>query len=56
VRIAKEGVLVGYLRPGVVRVATYLGVTDEDIERAIEAIPRALEVKSPIRTGAPPAR
>jgi threonine aldolase len=41
-RIEQEGVLVGGLRPGVVRVATYLGVTDEDIERAVEAIPRAL--------------
>jgi threonine aldolase len=41
-RIADEGVLVGWLRPGVLRVATYLGVTDEDVERAIEAIPRAL--------------
>jgi threonine aldolase len=56
VRIAKEGVLVGYLRPGVVRVATYLGVTDEDVERAIDAIPPALGVESPIRTGAPRAR
>ena len=41
-RIADEGVLVGFLRPGVLRVATYLGITDEDVERAIEAIPRAL--------------
>jgi threonine aldolase len=56
VRIAEEGVLVGYLRPGVVRVATYLGVTDEDVERAIEAIPRALGVESAIRTAAPRAR
>ena len=41
-RIAEEGVLVGRLRPGVLRVATYLGVTDEDVERAAVAIPRAL--------------
>ena len=41
-RIAEGGVLVGWLRPGVLRVATYLGVTDEDVERAIDAIPRAL--------------
>jgi threonine aldolase len=44
-RIEREGILVGGLRPGVVRVATYLGVTDEDVERAVEAIPRALQVK-----------
>jgi threonine aldolase len=37
-----EGVLAGYLRPGVVRLATYLGITDDDIEGAIGAIPRAL--------------
>jgi threonine aldolase len=42
VRIADQGVLVGALRPGVLRVATYLGVSDEDVERAVEAIPRAL--------------
>jgi threonine aldolase len=40
--IARESVLVGGLRPGVVRIATYLGVTDDDVEMAIEAIPRAL--------------
>jgi hypothetical protein len=32
------------LRPGVLRVATYLGVTDDDVEQAIERIPRALGV------------
>ena len=40
---------------GVLRVATYLGVTDDDVERAVEAIPRAL-VRVPTRTGAPRAR
>ena len=54
-RIADEGVLVGALRPGVLRVATYLGVTDDDVEHAVEAIPRAL-VRVPTRTGAPRAR
>jgi threonine aldolase len=44
-RIAEEGVLVGALRPGVLRVATYLGVTDGDVERAVEAIPQALGVR-----------
>ena len=41
-RIADQGVLVGVLRPGVLRVATHLGVTDEDVDRAVDAIPRAL--------------
>jgi threonine aldolase len=41
-RIAEQGVLVGVLRPGVLRIATYLGVTDDDVDRATEAIPRAL--------------
>jgi threonine aldolase len=53
-RIKEEGVLVGVLRPGVVRIATYLGVTDEDVERASEAIPRALGVLT--RTGVPAGR
>src|SRR6266516_1780336 len=55
-RIAEEGVLVGFLRPGVLRVATYLGITDEDVERAAVLIPRALAVESPIRTEGLPAR
>jgi threonine aldolase len=41
-RIAEHGVLVSVLRPGVLRAATYLGISDEDVERAIEAIPAAL--------------
>jgi threonine aldolase len=41
-RIAEQGVLVGVLRPGVLRIATYLGVTDEDVDGAADAIPRAL--------------
>jgi threonine aldolase len=43
-RIAEAGVRVGFLRPGFLRLATYVGVTDDDIEGAIEAIPRALGV------------
>jgi len=43
-RIAEHGVRVGLLRPGVLRVATYLGVTDEDVEQATELIPGALGV------------
>jgi threonine aldolase len=45
--IAEHGVKVGLLRPGVLRVATHLDVTDEDIDRAIERIPRALGVLAP---------
>ena len=41
-RVAAHGVLVSVLRPGVLRAATYLGVSDEDIDRAIEVVPRAL--------------
>jgi threonine aldolase len=43
-RIAEHGVRVGLLRPGVLRVAMHLGVSDEDVDRAIELIPRALGV------------
>jgi threonine aldolase len=43
-RIAERGVRVGLLRPGVLRVATHLDVTDEDVERAIDLIPQALGV------------
>jgi len=46
-RIAEHGVRVGLLRPGVLRVATHLGVSDEDVDRAIELIPRALDVLAP---------
>jgi threonine aldolase len=41
-RIAEEGVLVSTLRPGVLRAVTYLGVDDEAIETAVDAIPLAL--------------
>jgi threonine aldolase len=41
-RIRDQGVLVSVLRPGVLRAATYLGIEDEDIDRAVEAIPTAL--------------
>ena len=41
-RIAEQGVLAGALRPGIVRLATYLGIEDGDVERAVDAIPRAL--------------
>ena len=44
-RIGAEGVLVGWLRPGVLRLATYLGVEDADVDAAIASIPRALLVR-----------
>jgi threonine aldolase len=46
-RVAKEGVLVSTLRPGYLRAVTYLGVDDDAIDGAIEAIPRALGVLAP---------
>jgi threonine aldolase len=41
-QIAERGVLVSTLRPGVLRAVTYLGLDDEAIEQAVEAIPQAL--------------
>jgi threonine aldolase len=43
-RIREQGVLVGVLRPGFLRAATHLDIADADVENAIEAIPRALNV------------
>jgi threonine aldolase len=40
--IADTGVLVSVLRPGVLRAATYLGITDDDVEQALDAIRGAL--------------
>jgi threonine aldolase len=41
-RIRDQDVLVSVMRPGVLRAATYLGIEDEHIEQALDAIPRAL--------------
>jgi histidinol-phosphate/aromatic aminotransferase/cobyric acid decarboxylase-like protein len=41
-RTATAGVLVGDLAGGRLGTATYLGITDDDIEQAIAAIARAL--------------
>jgi threonine aldolase len=46
-RLRSAGVGVSLLRPGVLRAATYLGVEDDDIDRAIELIPRALGALAP---------
>jgi threonine aldolase len=48
-RIAERGVLVSVLRPGVLRLATYRGITDDDVERALDAIPGALYRSPAIR-------
>jgi hypothetical protein len=37
-----EGVLTGLLRPNVLRLATYPGISDEDVEHALSGIVRAL--------------
>jgi threonine aldolase len=42
-RIAEEQVRLSLTKPGVLRAVTYLGIDDEDVERAIELVPRALE-------------
>ena len=48
-RLVGEGVrLSGTIRPGVLRAVTHLGIDDDDIERAVDAIPRALGVAAPV--------
>jgi threonine aldolase len=42
VRLREHGVLVSNLRPGLLRAIVYLGVTDDDVDRAIELVPQAL--------------
>jgi hypothetical protein len=34
----------GTVLPGRLRAVTHLGITDEDIERAVDGIPRALDI------------
>jgi threonine aldolase len=46
-RIATHGVRVGRLRPGVLRLATHMGTGDDDIDQAIELVPKALGVLAP---------
>jgi threonine aldolase len=48
-RLKEQGILVSILRPRVLRIATYVGISDDDIETAIDAIPAALGAT---RTGA----
>jgi threonine aldolase len=49
-RLQDRGVLLGHLRPGILRAATHMDVSDEDVERAIEAIPAALGVAAGARS------
>ena len=48
-RLAAHGVLVGHMRPGILRAATHLDISDDDIDRAIELIPAALGVRDRVR-------
>jgi threonine aldolase len=41
-RLRAQGVLVSVLRPRVLRAATYLGIGDDDVDAAVDAIPRGL--------------
>ena len=52
-RLRERGILLSNLRPGVLRAVTHLGVSDDDIDQAIEIIPDALGVT---RTAAPGVR
>src|SRR5260370_33750722 len=49
-RLAASGVLVSDLRPGVLPAMTHLDATDDDIDQAIELIPKAL---APTSTATP---
>jgi threonine aldolase len=44
-RLREQGVLLDGLRTGVLRAVTHIGVTDDDIDRAIDVIPAALRVE-----------
>ncbi len=47
-RLAEAGVgLSGTVRPGILRAVTHLDVDDADVERALELVPRALDVLAP---------
>jgi threonine aldolase len=49
-RLRDRGVLLGHLRPGLLRAALHLDIGDDDVERAIEVVPQALGVA--VRVGA----
>jgi threonine aldolase len=41
-KIRERGVLLSQTKPGILRAVTHLDLTDDDIERALEAVPQAL--------------
>ena len=41
-RIRAQGVLLSRTKPGTLRAVTHLDIADEDVEFALEAVPRAL--------------
>ena len=41
-RIRGQGVLLSVTKPGILRAVTHLDISDEDIERGVELVPRAL--------------
>ena len=43
--IRERGVLLSQTKPGILRAVTHLDLTDDDIERAVEAVPQALEAR-----------
>jgi threonine aldolase len=40
-KIRERGVLLSQTKPGILRAVTHLDLTDDDIERALEAVPQA---------------
>jgi threonine aldolase len=41
-RIRTEGVLLSQTKPGIIRAVTHLDITDDDVEHALAAVPKAL--------------
>src|SRR6476646_1536349 len=41
--IRGQGVLLSQTRPGILRAVTHLDITEDDVERAVELVPQALE-------------
>jgi threonine aldolase len=54
-RAREHGVLLGHLRPGILRAATHMDVSDGDVERAVELIPQALGARTGASASAPAA-
>jgi threonine aldolase len=41
-RIRAQGVLISATKPGTLRAVTHLDLSDDDVDRALELVPRAL--------------